>query len=312
MSGFQSQVYVQPAPAVAGDFCDANPRASVDAGPGGLVAGASGVTVGRFAWWDNSRIDPNNAPIIVNSFGAGPVTGFVHREQQGLITTYLAGSSMLIAPGFNMSLMSEGGFWAVNDGSAANALGDTAYANFADGKVTFATANAAAFTGSVAASTGSFTGSITDNVLTITAVGSGVARVGGTLSGTGVASGTKITAQLSGTAGGIGTYAVSIPDQAVAAGTTISETYGTLTVSAVGSGTVAINGALSGTGVVAGTKITALITGTGGTGTYVVDNNTVVGSTADLTTTSNVATKWKALSIGQPGELVKISTHLLG
>jgi len=40
---FQRQVYPQPAAGVEGDFCDHNPRATVDAGPGGLVAGANGL-----------------------------------------------------------------------------------------------------------------------------------------------------------------------------------------------------------------------------------------------------------------------------
>ena len=52
MSGFQKQVNLTPAPAVAGDFASTNPRASVPAGPGGLVAGLTGVIVGQFAWVD--------------------------------------------------------------------------------------------------------------------------------------------------------------------------------------------------------------------------------------------------------------------
>jgi hypothetical protein len=38
MGGFQTVVNTQPAPAVEGDFCNTNPRFSVDAGPGGLQA----------------------------------------------------------------------------------------------------------------------------------------------------------------------------------------------------------------------------------------------------------------------------------
>jgi len=50
MGGFQTVVNTQPAPGIEGDFCNKNPRFSVDAGPGGLVAGDKGVVVGRFAW----------------------------------------------------------------------------------------------------------------------------------------------------------------------------------------------------------------------------------------------------------------------
>lgn len=311
--GFQTAVNTVPAPAVAGDFASTNPRASVLAGPGGLVAGAAGVTVGRFAW-ATAPLDADGAPAVVANTGVGAPTGFVHREQTGLITTYLADASMVIPKGFAMTLMASGDYWVVNDGASEALVGQKAYANFADGKVTFAATGSAtqgaSVTGAIAASTGSFTGSITGNILSITAVGSGVAVVGGTLSGTNVATGTQIVSQLTGTPGGIGTYEVNIGEQS-AASTTISETYGTMTVSAVGSGTLAVGDALAGSGVAAGTSITALGTGTGGTGTYIVNNNTVVGSTT-ITAALNVETKYTAMSTGLPGELVKISSQPLG
>ena len=91
MSGFQKQVNRQQAPAVAGDFASANPRASVLAGEAGLVAGASGVTVGKFAWVASDGVTTYN-------YGTNPnaPNGFVHREQQGLITTWLAESTMTV------------------------------------------------------------------------------------------------------------------------------------------------------------------------------------------------------------------------
>lgn len=310
---FQTSVNVQPAPAVAGDFASTNPRWSVDAGPGGLVAGPNGVTVGRFAWLNYQYPDANGAPAVVNNYGSGTIAGIVPRRQQALITTYLAEGSNVIPGGFGVSLHSGGDFWVKNEGSTQALPGQKAYADFTNGAASFAATGSAAtasVTGPIAAGTGSFTGSITDNVLTVTAVGSGVAVVGGILSGTGVATGTQIVAQLSGTAGGIGTYAVSIPGQS-AASTTISETYGTLTVSAVSSGTLKVGAVLSGSGVTAGTTITALGTGTGGTGTYIVQTTQTAGSTT-VTATSNVETKFIAMSAGAPGELVKISSHSLG
>lgn len=311
--GFQSQVNVQPAPGVVGDFCDANPRYSVDAGPGGLVAGLNGVVIGRFAWATYAAVDDDGAPAIVDNTGSGPVTGFVHREQQGLIVDYLAPAGMKTQRGFGVTLYSGGGFWAKNEGSDQALSGMKAYARYADGSIFFGAPNApstAVVTGAVAASTASVTGSIADNILTVTAVGSGVLVPGGTLSGTGVASGTKIVTQLSGTPGGVGEYAVNIPEQDVDS-TTISETYGTLTVSGVSSGVLGVGDTLSGADVVAGTSITALLTGVGGTGTYVVDNNTVVGSTT-ITAGTAVETKWFARSSGLPGEIVKISDKPLG
>lgn len=312
--GFQSQVLVQPAPAVAGDFADANPRWTVNAGPGGLVAGANGVVVGRFAWWSASAIDPDGAPTIVNSFGTGPVTGFVHREQQGLITTYLADASMVVPQGFPVTLFNGGGFWVKNDGAAEAVVGNKAYANFADGKVSFAATgspNGATSTSyTIAAQTSSFTGSINGDVLTVTGAVTGTIYPGTIISGTNVASGTQIISQLSGTAGGDGTYAVSIPEQTVAS-TAISGTYGLLTAGGTITGTFGVGDTLSGSGVTAGTTIWALGTGAGGAGTYIV-SPTQTASSGTITAATNIETKWVAMSAGAPGDLVKISSHVLG
>lgn len=54
----------------------------------------------------------------------------------------------------------------------------------------------------------------------------------------------------------------------------------TLTVSAVANGTLAVGQVIKGTGVTAGTKITALGTGSGGTGTYTVSETQTASSTA--------------------------------
>jgi hypothetical protein len=56
----------------------------------------------------------------------------------------------------------------------------------------------------------------------------------------------------------------------------------TLTVSAVASGTIKLGMEITGTGVTAGTRITDFGTGTGGTGTYIVNNSQTVASTAML------------------------------
>lgn len=315
MQGFQSQVNTVQAPGIAGDFASTNPRSVVLAGQFGLVAGAAGVTVGRFAWAVNPD-DNDGAPAIVSNTGAGIPTGFVHRDQQGLITTFLANASMLVQQGFPITLFDAGDFWVKNEGATQALPGQKAYAKLSDGSISFAAAgtnpgSTGTATASVAASTGSFTGSIADSILTITAVGSGVARPGGTLSGTGVTSGTKIVSQLSGTTGGVGTYAVNIGGQA-ATSTTISETYGTMTVTVAPASPFVVGGVLSGTNVVTGTVLTQFITGLGGTGTYAVDNNTVVNSTADIAETLNIETKWFARSAGIAGEVVKMSSQAQG
>lgn len=317
---FQSQVNVVPAPAVAGDWATTNPRFMVNAGPGGLVAGVN-LFVGRFAWAAPPD-DADGFPAICNSNGIGPVTGFCPRSQQGIFTQYLQEASMQVAQGFPIELTSGADVWVVNSGATAAVPGQKAYANYATGLVNFAAtgspATGGSATGTIAAATGSFTGSISGGVLTLTAVGSGVAVAGGILSGTNIATGTQITAQilplLAGeTLGGIGRYLVT-PVEQTAASTTVSETYGTFTAVSGLTGTFAIGDVLSGAGgggVTAGTVITALGTGQGGLGTYIVSPTQTVTSTA-ISATSNIETKWICMSTGAPGELVKMTSHPLG
>jgi len=320
MPSFQTQVNINPAPGVEGDFCDHNPRTTVNAGPGGLVSGINGVYIGRFAWVDFTRLDPNNAPAICNSFGSGPPDGFVHREQQGIITNWLAASGMLIPSGLAVTLHNEGGFWVRNAGTGFASYGMKAFANLGDGSVAFAAAGAAApgsaaITGAIAAGTLSVTGSIAGNVLTVTAVTTGPVVVGALITGSGVPAGTRINGQvtplLSGeTMGGIGRYSVNVPELSVPS-TAITGTYGTLTVTVAdpGGNQIGVGGAV--TGATAGTVITARGTGAGGLGTYIV-NNTQTFASGALTITGGIETKWFARSAGVSGSLIKISAWPYG
>lgn len=304
---FQNQVNSVPALGVAGDFASCNPRATVVAGAGGLIAGAAGVTVGRFAW-----VDPGDQCTVTNGVPAAAPNsapdGWVHRAQEALITAYLAETSMVIPAGKQMELMAAADGYFRNDGSTTAIRGQKVYADLMTGKASAAaTASPSTASGSassIAAGSGSATGSITDNVLTITGAVTGSFNPGGTVSGTNVATGTKIVRQLTGTTGGVGTYEVNIGEQTVAS-TTITEAHGVLTVGGTVAGTIEIGGLLSGTGVAAGTHVTAFGTGTGGAGTYIVDNNTVVASTA-ITATTNVETKYVVLNNALPGELMAV------
>lgn len=139
---FQKVVYSQNSPAVAGDFCSSNPRAMALAGPGGLVAGAAGLTVGRFAWGSAAPVDDNGSPTTVTNAGAGAPHGFVHREQQALITTYLAESSNVVPGGFPVEIMTHGDVWVLNTGAAANVVGNKAFASNTTGQVQFGAAGA--------------------------------------------------------------------------------------------------------------------------------------------------------------------------
>jgi len=372
--GFPRQINVQAAPAVVGDFCDSNPRSTVDNGAGAFVAGPNGLTVGLFAW-----ADPTNT--LLSNTGVGAPTGFIHRDQQALITAFLGDDSMLIPPGYQATAFNAGGFWVLNSGSTTSAIGNTAYANNANGSVAFGSAGSpptsASVTASIAANTSSagtialnaFTGAIAGTTLTVSAIATGalapgqfvaggltdpatqivsqltgttgstgtylvsvsqtvasgslttsggtftaggtitgVFAVGQTLSGTGVTAGTTVTNLISG-AGGAGTYAVSVAQTTTS--TAITASGGTLTVTAVGSGVLNVNDTITGAGVTAGTAITGLITGLGGTGTYAVNIGQTVGSET-ITVAAGAATKWVAASVNAPGELVKMVSWLNG
>lgn len=129
---FQTQINIQPAPGVEGDFASSNPRATVLAGPGALVAGAAGVTVGRFAW--------QTAGVVSNA-GTGVPAGFVHREMNALITVFLAESGNLVPQGLPIVLYSQGDFWAKVTIAPAT-VGLKAFASLTDGTMQPAAAGA--------------------------------------------------------------------------------------------------------------------------------------------------------------------------
>ena len=326
--GIQTSVNTLQTPAVAGDWCDSNPRYSVDAGPFGLVAGVNGLVVGRFAWLDASTLDANGTPARANNYGIGLPSGFVHRENQALIVTYLADSSLTIPAGYNVTLTSAGGVWAYNAGTTEAEFGDKAFAYVGSGLVGFAPAGtvfggASGSTASVAAETFSVTGSIAasggggydaPSVMTVTVVGSGTVYPGSSISGTNIPANpapqvvSQLTPLLSGEAlGGVGRYYVNV-GEITAASTTIAGTYGLMSNGTV-TGTFAVGDQLTGSGVVTGTAITVLVSGAGGTGgTSVVNNNTVVSS-ATITASAAIETAFYARSSGLPGEIVKISNQ---
>lgn len=314
---FQNTIHNQPAPGLPGDFASANPWANVLAGPGALVAGPAGLQPGRFAWVDPSGTYASNT-------GSGAPAGFVKRTfGEGFITTYLAETGSITPAGFEVSLYKAGEFWALNSGTAPTAIGQKVYANFADGTVTTGPSGnpptGASVTGSVAPGTATFTGSIAVGttgaagteagnygLLSVTGVANGsTLQIGGAVTGTGVAAGTTITSQLSGTTGGVGTYAVNIPQ--TVASTTLTEAYGVLTVTATASGSLGVGDTLAGTGVNAGTAITA----PNGAGSYIVNSSQTVASTT-LTAAGGVETKWLVGSIAAPGEVFKITTWAQG
>ncbi len=134
---FQTQVNATPAPAVAGDFASTNPRASVLAGPDGIVAGSGGLTVGCFAWLDST------AYTTAANTGSGLPDGFVRNSRSGLITAYGAEASLVIPAGFPVELFNEGDFWAKNAGGTAAVPGQKVFASTTTGQVACAAAGTA-------------------------------------------------------------------------------------------------------------------------------------------------------------------------
>jgi len=140
----------------------------------------------------------------------------------------------------------------------------------------------------------SITGSISGTTLTVTAVSgvslaAGGAEVGSVLYGSNVTTGTRITGFLTGT-GGTGTYTIT-PSQTVANGSTVliatflpdsvtgSISGSTLSVTVAPSGTnLSVGDSLFGAGFKPNTHITAIVSGSGGTGTYFVTPSQTVAS----------------------------------
>jgi len=123
--GFQTTVQSQQAPACAGDFASANPRAAVVSPEGAFVAGSGGVNVGTFAWAQSDGT-------VLNSDASAKPTGFVHREQQAFITAYLAEASNNVPQGQPVTLMRTGDYYFKANTNAA-VKGQKVFAKLADG-----------------------------------------------------------------------------------------------------------------------------------------------------------------------------------
>lgn len=299
MAGFQTQVNADPAPGIEGDFASANPRSSMLAGPGALVAGALGVIVGRFA-----RARNDNGQVFNGDPGVPNALGFVARSGNfATISTWLGQASMTVYAGREITLHTSGDFWARF--AAGGTKGQKVFAAYADGACVAAAAGSSVAGATVTGSAGAVvTGSIAGTVLTVTAVASGVLHVGQVLAGSGVTAGTTITALGTGT-GGTGTYTVT-PSQ-TAASTTITATSNILDVTAVASGSLSVGDPVSGSGVTAGTTITGLGTGTGGVGTYTLSAAQQFAGTT-VTALGAVETRWYLWSTPAAGEVAMIST----
>lgn len=108
---FQNQVYINPAEAIPGDFAYSNPMRYQLTSTGRMVADANGVKIGKFA-------SLNSDGTVSSTLASAPQStrvGFVHREFNGQIVTFLAESGMTIQPGEPVSLFDNGDFWVYVD-----------------------------------------------------------------------------------------------------------------------------------------------------------------------------------------------------
>ncbi len=134
---FQTSMQVTQAPAVAGDFASANPRHSTLSVPGGFIAGASGLTIGLFAWADTGT------GTILSNTGTGLPTCFVHRANQAVLGAFLQEYGMTIPAGMGVGEMFDAGdFFVKNAGAGATTISMKAFANTTNGTVSFAAAGA--------------------------------------------------------------------------------------------------------------------------------------------------------------------------
>lgn len=236
MTGFQKVINQQPSPAVEGDFASTNPRASVPPVLGGAwkVAAGQSVRCGYFAWGGADGLVYSS--LAAAAATGGSVLGFVARpanEPAVTINTFLAESSMILNAGAPCTLQSTGDYWASLIGATLGAAVFVLEATGAPSLIDDGTTSPTGFTASSAApvnavTAGTTTIAVTTGIMTIATVASGVVAVGQRVTGTGVPANTYITAQLSGTAGGAGTYQTNSVNRAAVAAFTATMVQGTL------------------------------------------------------------------------------------
>jgi hypothetical protein len=271
---FQNVIRDNQAPGVKGDFASTNPFASILAGPGALVAPAGGLLVGNFAW-----VGPDGE--VSQSFVAGWQVGFCGRNEQALITEFLGEATMLVPEGFMVTLFNEGDFWA--EFAEGGTVGNNVYADPNNG-APLAGATAPAL--GVGTGSAGFRGTATLNgttTLNVTAVTAGIVSPGDLVSDITTAGnipvGTTIVEQLTGVAGGVGTYEMSAVGVA-AVGDTVATASANMLITAIASGGFNVGDVFSGTAVSAGTTVVSQATPFSGVASI------VTGSLSTLVVTS--------------------------
>jgi hypothetical protein len=237
--GFQRVVNNEPAPAVEGDFASNNPMSSlIPPVPGAFVVGDANVRIGYFAWGSNTG--KVYSSLAAATADGGPVIGFVARQPNipaAMITAFLGENIMTLQLGREVTLMSAGDFYANVPGATPSAvanifaLATTGAPSLVDDASTEPTgfrAISAARVDVVTAATSTI--AVNTGILTVATVSSGGNNIqaGDKVTGTGVPAETYVVRQLTGTAGGAGTYQTNSINRAAVAAAAFTFHQGTL------------------------------------------------------------------------------------
>lgn len=229
-----------------------------------VANGGAGLGGGYFAGFQGASKIPGN--ILFAQYNTAAVAAYLRggdisaltlaqlQALSGALTVTVNGVA-LAAPSINLS--------ASTSFTSAAGIIQAALAAAAPSAASVTASIGGTVTGSAGAT---FTGTGSGTNLTTSSV-TGVIHVGAAITGTGVPAGTYIVSQTSGPAGGAGVYVTNNVTTSVAAA--LTATSNTLDVTAVVGGTLQPNASISGTGVTAGSKVLAQISGApGGIGLY--------------------------------------------
>ena len=232
----------------------------------------------------NDVLSFNSETAVENYFGLGSreaslasdfFAGYTGDSANMLFARFVPGGGRARIYGGNLSGLSQAQLQAINGtlsltsegynfNASVNLASATSLASAAYQIQTAVNAvqpTVATITGSsIAPGSASFKGSIETGVMDVTSVSAGTIAIGGILTGVSGFS-PHVIAQVSGTPGGVGVYDVWQTPNAVAPGTALSESYGTLTVGKVTSGVVSAGQEVAGGGVLPNTAIYANVSG---------------------------------------------------
>jgi hypothetical protein len=280
VAAFQSTINIWSAGGVVGELAFDGPMRAApynlfSSGVPNLVGNAYTVTSG-------GNPEPSGNSAIAGTAqvgGTGIFAGILinPKDYASFGTTGGPLNPTMVLPDYSIGQLANMGFFWVNLPGPAN-VGDLVTYDPLTGNL------------NSVAPTANFTGTISTTTLTVSAVANGNLQVGDIIAGTGVTPGTIITALGTGT-GNTGTYTIS-PSQTVGSATamttanspmpafaasaayiTTSAGVDTLHITTLTSGEVLVGQQVFGTGVAANTVITALGSGTGGTGTYTLNTS---------------------------------------